>query len=144
MKRRDEDCKGMENFKKFAFDMKERYIINVFWAHQIHSGNSSWVCSLTTKSSNLIDIVITCISGKELSVTWSRLASTADVGATSITLKDSVENIWKAGDQIVIATTGHRHTQVNKLEFRYNIFSNRTTLPPKLHPASSPSGDHQK
>ena len=37
------------------------------------------------------------------------LASTADAGATTITLKIPVN--WKVGDEVVIATTGERHSQ---------------------------------
>ena len=42
-------------------------------------------------------------------VTWTRLAQTAEAGATQLALQLAVT--WKAGDQIVIATTGHRHSQ---------------------------------
>jgi hypothetical protein len=43
--------------------------------------------------------------GKNIGVTWTKLSVTANVGATSITVKDSVSN-WPIGGQIVIATTG--------------------------------------
>ena len=62
------------------------------------------------------------LSGKELSITWSRLAETANTGDTVIVLQDQVENIWNVGDQIVIATTGHRHTQVQPaINFNHHI-----------------------
>ena len=40
---------------------------------------------------------------------WTRLGATADAGANQIFLESPVD--WAVGDQIVIATTGHRHTQ---------------------------------
>jgi hypothetical protein len=43
--------------------------------------------------------------GKNVGVTWTKLSVTANVGATSITVKDSVSN-WPIGGEIVIATTG--------------------------------------
>ena len=36
--------------------------------------------------------------------TWTRLANTADINATSIELQEAVD--WEAGDKIVIAPTG--------------------------------------
>ncbi|XP_048777455.2 fibrocystin-L-like isoform X3 [Ostrea edulis] len=42
-------------------------------------------------------------------VTWTRLAATANSGSSSITLQQGVD--WEVGDQIVLATTGHRHSQ---------------------------------
>lgn len=42
-------------------------------------------------------------------ITWTRLASTANAGANTLTLVDPVE--WNVGDEIVIAATGHHHTQ---------------------------------
>lgn len=43
--------------------------------------------------------------GKNIGVTWTKLSVTANVGDSSITVKDSVIN-WPIGGQIVIATTG--------------------------------------
>ena len=40
---------------------------------------------------------------------WTRLGATADAGDTQIVLESPVD--WSVGDQIVIPTTGHRHTQ---------------------------------
>lgn len=48
-------------------------------------------------------------SGKPVGVTWTRLASTAAVGATTITVEQPLD--WSVGDKIVIATTGGRHSQ---------------------------------
>ncbi|XP_012942613.1 fibrocystin-L [Aplysia californica] len=47
--------------------------------------------------------------GTPVAYTWTRLAATAAAGATTITLEQEVD--WQAGDEIVIATTGHRHSQ---------------------------------
>jgi hypothetical protein len=44
-----------------------------------------------------------------VATTWTTLASTAAAGSSTIVLKDAVT--WKAGDQVVIATTSHRHSQ---------------------------------
>ena len=49
-------------------------------------------------------------SGRVTPITWTRLAATANVGDSSITLEKSVN--WLVGDKIVIATTGHRHSQI--------------------------------
>ncbi|CAH1803035.1 unnamed protein product, partial [Owenia fusiformis] len=48
--------------------------------------------------------------GKPISPTWTHLGSTAAAGATSITLNEAVSG-WTVGDEIVIATTGGRHSQ---------------------------------
>ena len=40
---------------------------------------------------------------------WTRLGATADVGDNQIVLESPVD--WAVGDQIVIATSGHRHSQ---------------------------------
>lgn len=42
-------------------------------------------------------------------LTWTRLAATAAAGDTSIELTHPVE--WNVGDEIVIAATGHHHSQ---------------------------------
>lgn len=42
-------------------------------------------------------------------MTWTRLASTATVGSSTLELKDPVE--WNIGDEVVIASTGHKHSQ---------------------------------
>jgi len=43
-------------------------------------------------------------------MTWDRLAASVDAGATSITLLNGQLD-WPVGAQIVIATTGDRHSQ---------------------------------
>ncbi|MEE6507574.1 hypothetical protein FKM82_026763 [Ascaphus truei] len=49
------------------------------------------------------------LHGLPVPVTWTRLAQTAEAGTSTLILQQSVT--WKAGDEIVIATTGHRHSQ---------------------------------
>lgn len=49
-------------------------------------------------------------------VTWTLLDSAANAGATTITLQQAVN--WPVGSEIVIATTGHRHSQ-SETEKRY-------------------------
>uniref|UniRef100_A0A8C5R062 PKHD1 like 1 n=1 Tax=Leptobrachium leishanense TaxID=445787 RepID=A0A8C5R062_9ANUR len=49
------------------------------------------------------------LHGLPVPVTWTHLAQTAEAGTSTITLKQSVT--WKAGDEIVIASTGDRLSQ---------------------------------
>ncbi|XP_035687261.1 fibrocystin-L-like isoform X2 [Branchiostoma floridae] len=49
------------------------------------------------------------LHGKPTPVTWTFLAASVSPGDTTLTLTQSVN--WEVGDQIVLATTGHRHTQ---------------------------------
>ncbi|CAL8298854.1 unnamed protein product [Lota lota] len=49
------------------------------------------------------------LHGIPVPVTWTHLAQTASNGSSTITLKLGVT--WRAGDEIVIASTGHRHSQ---------------------------------
>nr|DBA24045.1 TPA: hypothetical protein GDO54_011748 [Pyxicephalus adspersus] len=49
------------------------------------------------------------LHGIPVPVTWTRLAQTAEAGSSTLVLQQSVT--WKAGDEIVIASTGHRHSQ---------------------------------
>ncbi|XP_062842250.1 fibrocystin-L-like [Trichomycterus rosablanca] len=49
------------------------------------------------------------LHGIPIPITWTRLAKTANNGSDTLTLMDSVT--WKVGDEIVIASTGHRHSQ---------------------------------
>lgn len=49
------------------------------------------------------------LHGIEVPLTWTRLDSTAAAGTNTLSLVDPVE--WNVGDEIVIASTGHRHTQ---------------------------------
>ncbi|XP_069051252.1 PKHD1 like 1, tandem duplicate 1 [Lepisosteus oculatus] len=50
------------------------------------------------------------LHGIPVPVTWTRLAQTAPSGSVTLTLQHNVT--WKAGDEIVIASTGHRHSQI--------------------------------
>lgn len=47
------------------------------------------------------------LHGQPRITTWSSLASTAQAGATSITIQDSHD--WKVGEEIVIASTNFDH-----------------------------------
>ncbi|XP_063113704.1 fibrocystin-L isoform X1 [Cavia porcellus] len=49
------------------------------------------------------------LHGLPVPVVWTRLAQTAKAGQWTLILQDPVT--WKAGDAIVIASTGHRHSQ---------------------------------
>ena len=48
-------------------------------------------------------------SGRPVAVTWTHLAATATAGSNVLTLLLAVS--WQAGDTVVIATTGDRHSQ---------------------------------
>jgi len=50
--------------------------------------------------------------GVERPITWTSLSATADVGATSITLMESVD--WQVGEEIVIAPTGYEARNAEK------------------------------
>uniref|UniRef100_A0A803KL97 Dual-specificity protein phosphatase 22 n=1 Tax=Xenopus tropicalis TaxID=8364 RepID=A0A803KL97_XENTR len=49
------------------------------------------------------------LHGQPVPVTWTRLAQTAEAGTSTLILQKSVT--WKPGDEIVIASTGDRHSQ---------------------------------
>ncbi|XP_030002867.1 PKHD1 like 1, tandem duplicate 2 [Sphaeramia orbicularis] len=49
------------------------------------------------------------LHGIPVPVPWTHLAQTANSGSDTLHLKKSVT--WKTGDEIVIASTGHRHSQ---------------------------------
>ncbi|KAK2887447.1 hypothetical protein Q8A67_015675 [Cirrhinus molitorella] len=49
------------------------------------------------------------LHGIPVPMTWTRLSQTAQSGSNTLTLMDAVT--WKTGDEIVIASTGHRHSQ---------------------------------
>ena len=60
-------------------------------------------------------------------MTWTRLGQTAAKGATQITLETAVT--WSVGDKIVLATTGHRHSQSeNEVRIIAAISSDKLTL----------------
>ncbi|XP_073714529.1 fibrocystin-L [Misgurnus anguillicaudatus] len=49
------------------------------------------------------------LHGIPVPVPWTRLSQTAQSGSSTLTLMDAVT--WKTGDEIVIASTGDRHSQ---------------------------------
>nr|XP_014351910.1 PREDICTED: fibrocystin-L [Latimeria chalumnae] len=49
------------------------------------------------------------LHGFPVSVIWTHLAQTAEAGSSQLVLQQPVE--WKIGNEIVIASTGHRHSQ---------------------------------
>ncbi|XP_050924319.1 LOW QUALITY PROTEIN: PKHD1 like 1, tandem duplicate 1 [Lates calcarifer] len=49
------------------------------------------------------------LHGIPVPVPWTHLAQTATAGSVALTLMKAVT--WKVGDEIVIASTGHRHSQ---------------------------------
>ncbi|XP_048215228.1 fibrocystin-L isoform X1 [Perognathus longimembris pacificus] len=49
------------------------------------------------------------LHGLPVAVVWTRLAHTAKAGERTLIVQQAVT--WKAGDDIVIASTGHRHSQ---------------------------------
>ncbi|XP_078617867.1 fibrocystin-L-like isoform X2 [Branchiostoma floridae x Branchiostoma japonicum] len=67
------------------------------------------------------------LHGRPTPITWTRLSETAAAGATTLKLKDSVN--WNAGDSIVIATTGDRHSQgQNEKREIMEVYSDGRTL----------------
>lgn len=56
---------------------------------------------------------VVCPSGKPKEP-WTVLAQTANAGATEIVLERPVH--WEVGDRIAIASTGHRHSQIENEE----------------------------
>ena len=47
--------------------------------------------------------------GQPRAFTWTSLSSTAAINSKSITVQDAVD--WKAGDEIVIASTSFDHNE---------------------------------
>ncbi|XP_052805044.1 fibrocystin-L-like isoform X2 [Mya arenaria] len=67
------------------------------------------------------------LHGIGVPLTWTRLESTSNAGDNTLTLVDPVE--WSIGDEIVIASTGHRHTQSeNEKKTIQSISSDKRTL----------------
>ncbi|XP_016299954.1 fibrocystin-L-like [Sinocyclocheilus anshuiensis] len=67
------------------------------------------------------------LHGIPVSIPWTRLSQTTQSGSNTLTLMDAVT--WKAGDEIVIASTGHRHSQrENELRRIASVSSDRRTL----------------
>lgn len=60
-------------------------------------------------------------------VVWTRLDQTATAGCNQIRLQQEVT--WKAGDKIVIASTGHRHTQrENEVHIIASVAGDKKTI----------------
>uniref|UniRef100_A0A8C4T925 PKHD1 like 1 n=1 Tax=Erpetoichthys calabaricus TaxID=27687 RepID=A0A8C4T925_ERPCA len=67
------------------------------------------------------------LHGTPVPFTWTRLAKTAEAGSTIVELQNPVT--WKAGDEIVIASTGDRLSQnENELMVIESISSDGTTV----------------
>ncbi|MBN3294524.1 PKHL1 protein, partial [Polypterus senegalus] len=67
------------------------------------------------------------LHGTPVPFTWTRLAETAEAGSTIVELQNPVT--WKAGDEIVIASTGDRLSQnENELMVIESISSDGTTV----------------
>lgn len=65
------------------------------------------------------------LHGRDVSVTWTRLAQTATAGSNQIILTQQVN--WAAGDEIVITATGYN---VNEVETKtiQSIASDKITI----------------
>jgi hypothetical protein len=67
------------------------------------------------------------ITGQPVPFTWTTLADTANAGSSNIILQDPVT--WRVGDEIVIATTSHHHSQIeNEKHMIASISADNTTL----------------
>ncbi|XP_038131411.1 PKHD1 like 1, tandem duplicate 1 isoform X2 [Cyprinodon tularosa] len=67
------------------------------------------------------------LHGVPVPVPWTHLAQTATSGAITLTLMKAVT--WKPGDEIVIASTGHRHSQrENEVRTIASVSANGKTL----------------
>nr|XP_026692211.1 fibrocystin-L-like isoform X4 [Ciona intestinalis] len=67
------------------------------------------------------------LHGKHIPITWTHLSQTSSVGSTTLNLDDAVT--WNVGDTIVVATTGHRHSQKETETFKItNISANKKVL----------------
>ncbi|NP_001305057.1 PKHD1 like 1, tandem duplicate 1 isoform X1 [Danio rerio] len=67
------------------------------------------------------------LHGIPVPMTWTRLSQTAQGGSSTLTLMDAVT--WKIGDEIVIASTGHRHSQAeNELKRIASVSADGRTL----------------
>lgn len=50
--------------------------------------------------------------GQPRAFTWTSLSSTAAINSKSITVQDAVD--WKAGDEVVIASTSFDHNEAER------------------------------
>lgn len=60
-----------------------------------------------------------CLPGLPVPVVWTRLAHTANAGEWTLIVQEAVT--WKAGESIVIASTGHRYLAM-LIYLRYIFF----------------------
>lgn len=68
------------------------------------------------------------LHGRPVNNTWTHLAITADANSTEITLVDDVSD-WQVGDDIIIASTNHRHSMAENEKHRIaSIDGNTLTL----------------
>jgi hypothetical protein len=75
----------------------------------LHGARGSWSSSKAITCNNCrIDL-----TGTARKVQWTELTATAEINATSITVKDDVSD-WRVGDEIVIASTSFEHTEAER------------------------------
>lgn len=66
-------------------------------------------------------------TGQPVDVVWTKLEQTASAGSNQIVVQRAVD--WKINDEIVIATTGHRHTQrENEVRIIQSISGDKKTI----------------
>ncbi len=98
--------------------------IGQFWMQFIQK---DWCCIGECLSSIYNLHILLYYLGKPNNVMWTRLASTANAGASTITLEVAVD--WVVGDEIVIATTGNRVSQSqNEQRTIASVSGNTVTL----------------
>ena len=54
------------------------------------------------------------LHGTPRSLQWTTLANTMEVGDSTLTLSESVQDIWFPGDDIVVATTAQESNQTER------------------------------
>lgn len=85
--------------------------------------NSSCLSSRTSDLNEHLtfssSLFLTCSSGLPVPVPWTHLAETAPSGSLTLTLMKAVT--WKPGDEIVVASTGHRSVEWIKLRVRLKL-----------------------
>jgi hypothetical protein len=79
--------------------------------------------------------------GRSRPVTWTKLASTAYAGATTLQMSQSVQGAWFAGDQLAIAPTEYDYTQIDEVTIKSVSGSTVTlTSPLKYTHYAGPAG----
>lgn len=66
--------------------------------------------TLSKKPSGSDDCQQPVSPGQPVPVPWTQLAQTATNGSNTLTLMKAVT--WRVGDEIIIASTGHRYVQL--------------------------------